>query len=119
MLDKVKAHIGRHKVAYSFGTVVVVAGVSYYVGTRVGSPKVFSNSIVGINNKLDQRVVQLVDRKGPPSWIVRCVETNEEFVSQGKTAIAHGLRESDLRAHLNGMLDSVNGKHYVRLGLAA
>ena len=74
MLDRVKAHVGRHKVAYSMGTVVVVAGVAYYVGTLAGSSRTLSPSISGvisINNKLDQTVIKLVDRPGPPSWVIR------------------------------------------------
>ena len=124
MLDKVKEHVGRHKVAYSLGTIVVIAGVSYWVGVRTGSSFTLSElsnkgTVVGINNKMNQTVVQLVDRSGPPSWVIRCIETGEETLSQHEMASLHGLRVSDLRAHLNGYLDSVNDKHYVRLGLAA
>lgn len=119
MFDKVKAHVKRHKIVYSIGTVVVIAGVSYYIGTRVGATRILSPSIVGNHNKLDQRVITIVNRKGPPSWIVYCVETGEEFDSQRLMALAHKIRERDLRAHLNGLLENVNGKHYVRKGLAA
>ena len=124
-LDTVKTHVRKHKRAYSIGTVVVIAGVAYYIGTRTGPPRVALNvlsnkgSIFGINNKLDQRVITLVDRPGPPSWIIGKVGTNEEWSSQGLTAAANQIRESDLRAHLNGLLDNVNGERYYRKGLAA
>ena len=121
MLDKIKAHIGQHKVIYSVGTIVVIAGVSYYIGVRVGSPRILSptSSIFGINNKLDQRVTTLVDRSGPPSWKTFCYETGEEFNSQRAMARAHDILEQDLSMHLNGLLNNVNGKHYGRSGLAA
>jgi hypothetical protein len=117
--DKVKEHVGRHKVAYSVGTVVVIAGVAYYFGVRNGSSKVVSNSIIGNNNKLDQSVTHLVERSGPPSWVIGKIGTDEDWLSQGKAALAEGIRESDLRAQLNGKLDNVNGERYFRKGLAA
>ena len=119
--DKVKEHVGRHKVAYTAGAMVVVSGASFYVGARVGSPIAFTQkgTIVGINNKLYQTVVVLVNRQGPPSWMIRCVETGEEFLSQRSAAFTHNLTERELSRHLNGMLESVGGKHYIRTGLAA
>lgn len=118
-LEKIKAHVGRHKVAYTAGTVVVIAGVSFYIGTRVGCSNTLSPSIFGINNKLNQQVITLVDRKGPPSWVIGKVGTDLEWNSMEATAIAEGLRLRELRAHLNGLLDNVNGARYFRKGLAA
>ena len=120
--DKVKAHVGRHKVAYTAGTVVVVAGVSFYIGVRLGSARISldnSATLVGINSKLNHTVNVLVERPGPPSWMIRCIETGEEFLSQRSAAFAHGISPVDLSSHLNGYLENVNGKHYVRTGLAA
>lgn len=119
MLGEVKAHVGRHKVVYSVGAVVVIAGIAYYIGFRVGTPKIVNNSIIGNNNKLDQSVITLVDRRGPPSWVIGKAGTDEDWLSMDATAIAEGLRLRDLRAHLNGRLDSVNGERYFRKGLAA
>ena len=122
MFEEVKAHVGRHKVAYSVGTVVVVAGVAYYIGVRAGSSKTLSPSasiVGGINYKIDQKVITLVDRQGPPSWVIGQVGTDLEWNSQRETAISEGIRESDLRAHLNGLIKHVNGKQYFRKGLAA
>lgn len=31
MLEKVKAHVGQHKMAYSAGAVVVIAGITYAI----------------------------------------------------------------------------------------
>ena len=117
---KISDHVKQHKIAYSIGTIIVISGVAYYVGTRVGPSRTLSPSITfGINSKLDQRVITLVDRSGPPSWKVFCVETGEELNSQRAMARAHGILEQELSMHLNGLLNEVNGKHYVRRGLAA
>ena len=120
-IEKIKAHIGRHKVVYSIGTGVVIAGVGYYIGVRVGSSKALSltASIVGDNNKLDQRVIHLAERSGPPSWEILCRETGEKLNSQRAMAHAHRISEVDLSQHLNGFLDDVKGRHYVRTGLSA
>lgn len=119
MFDKVKMHVGRHKVLYSAGTIFVISGVSYYIGLRSGSTDILSPSVVGINNKLDQSVITLIDRSGPPSWVTYCVETGEEWLSQRSAAIAEGIRMSDLSSHLNFGTELANGKHYGRRGLAA
>lgn len=121
MVDKVKAHICKHKVAYSVGTIVVISGIAYYIGYRSGSTHVFSPnaSIFGINCKLDQKVIAIADRQGPPSWIIGKVGSDLEWQSQRSTAISEGLREADLSAHLNGLLPEVNGARYFRKGLAA
>jgi hypothetical protein len=119
MFDRVKAHVGRHKVVYSVGGVIVVAGIAYYVGTRVGATRILSPSIVGDNNKLNQKIITLVNRQGPPSWKIYCIETGEELNSQRAMALVHKISESDLSQHLNGLHEHVNGKHYVRRGLAA
>lgn len=114
-----KAHVKRHKVAYSVGAVVVVAGVSYYVGTRVGCSRTLSPSIVGINNKLDQSVTILADRSGAPSWRIYWVEANREFNSQRELALFTGLSETHISKLMNGKRKAINGLTLVRRGLAA
>lgn len=121
-VDGIAEHIKKHKTTYMIGiSILVIGGIIYYIGispgsTRVGSP---SASIFGINNKIDQRVTTLVDRPGPPSWIIGKVGTDEAWLSQHAAAFAEGIGERDLRAHLNGFVDNINGERYYRKGLAA
>lgn len=59
------------------------------------------------------------NRKGPPSWVVRCKETGNIFMSQVKAATEMGLSKEHLSTHLNGMRDNVNGYTFERICLAA
>ena len=117
-LDRIKNHVNRHKLAYSVGVVVVIAGVSYYIGTRMNSSRTLSPSILGINNKLDQSVVILADRSGPPSWRIYWVEANKEFNSQRELALLTGLSETHISKLLNGKRNPIDGFTLVRRGLA-
>lgn len=58
-------------------------------------------------------------RQGPPSWVVRCLETGDVFTSQRAAAFAMGLAQDHLSNHLNGIRDNVNGFHFERICMAA
>lgn len=118
-LTRIKAHVKRHQVAYSVGGIVVIAGVSYYVGTRMGSSRTLSPSIFGINNKMNQKVIVEAGRQGPPSWIIYWVEADREFDSQRELARLLGLSETHISKLLNGKRNPVDGLTLVRRGLAA
>ena len=66
-------------------------------------------------------VVTVIDsnRQGPPSWVVRCLETGNIFTSQNAAADAMGLSATNLSQHLNGVQDSVNGFTFERICMAA
>ena len=119
MFEEVKAHVGRHKVVYSAGTVIVIAGVAYCIGVRAGSSHTLCPSIFGINNKLDQTVINLVNRPGPPSWVTYWVEKDLEFMSQEAVSEATGLSTSHISKQLNGKRPPVPGVTLIRRGLAA
>jgi hypothetical protein len=60
-------------------------------------------------------------RSGPPSWIVRHLETGEIYSSQNAAAEAVGISATKLSKHLNGHPDveHVNGNHFERIAMAA
>lgn len=121
-MEEIKAHVKKNKNAYIVGGCgIVFSGVVYYFGARSGSPRVLSPkaSIFGINNKLDQKVIQIVDRSGPPSWITYWIEQDLEFDSQRLVSAATGLSESHISKQLNGKRIPVDGVTLVRKGLAA
>jgi hypothetical protein len=113
-LDKVKAHVRRNKRAYSVGTVVVIAGVAYYLGTRrtitqISVAPVFNNMI---NNT--------VNNGGHMRKIVRCLETNEIWLSVTEAALAQGKNLSLMSQHLNHpeVVPHINELHFVIEALA-
>lgn len=59
------------------------------------------------------------NRKGAPSWVIRCVETGIIFTSQHSAALSMELSESHISAHLNGIRDNVNGYTFERICMAA
>jgi hypothetical protein len=56
--------------------------------------------------------------QGPPSWVIRCVETKSIFTSQLHAAKAMSLDPSSISRHLNGTKEHVNGYHFVRVAMA-
>lgn len=142
MLDRVKAHVGRYKVAYSVGGVIVVAGITgaimrgvalQHIGRGIpvaaerGIPVLADGSVVTNNasfifgqNKVLNNVSYIASRRqGPPSWVVRCLETNQIFTSQNEAAMLMDIPAAELSRHLNGLLDHVYNWHFERICLAA
>jgi len=69
----------------------------------------------------DQSVllIQTFERwTGPPSWMVRCVETGTVFTSQESAARIMKISKSMLSTHLSGKAESVGGYHFVRVAMA-
>ena len=127
-LENAKQHIKDHQTAYILGTSVAVAGITCLIMRGVASQPIDSvihgvagPVIHGTRNKVVMSNVSYIsaNRQGPPSWVVRCLETGKIFTSQHQTALKMELRESDLSRHLNGVLDHVDGYHFERICLAA
>ena len=59
-----------------------------------------------------------VNHPGPASWVVRCLETNQIFMSQNAAAQGMGLSPSEISRHLNGVLDHVRGYTFERICMA-
>jgi hypothetical protein len=59
------------------------------------------------------------NRQGPPSWVVRCKETSDIFMSQKAAAKEMGLSASHLSDHLSGGMDHVRGFTFERICMAA
>ena len=130
MINEVKEHIKKHKVAYScVVTGVGVAGFTCLLMRGVASQHIDRGiSVVadrGISVIADRSVVtnnvSLISsrRQGAPSWVVRCVETGKIFTSQLGAATEMELPASEISKHLNGMLDHVRGYTFERICMAA
>jgi hypothetical protein len=131
-------HVKRHKVAYSFGAGVAIAGItcvimrgvySQHIGRSIGMPAQGSIGVLGVSDVnirplsffSRQNVVTVIEanRQGPPSWVVRCKETLDIFPSQNAAAKEMGLARYHLSDHLNGARDHVNGFTFERICMAA
>ena len=89
-IDKIKTHLKEHKKFYvGLGVGVGIAGITYlivrdYSQTNIKhSTSVLakgSTSIFGKNLTLNNVSYFSANRQGPPSWVVRCLETGEVFI---------------------------------------
>jgi hypothetical protein len=59
------------------------------------------------------------NRQGPPSWVIRCIETDEVFTSQRKASLKLGIPQDELSQQLNGIRDTVRGRTFERICLSA
>ena len=125
--EKTKAHFEKHKTLYCcVGTGVVVAGVTALVcksSITIKTKNLERNIMVKSNIDKSTTITNVttvvnVDRPGPLSWMVECLETGARELSQRAMALADGISEDHLSEHLNGKRDHVNGLHYRRVGLA-
>ena len=76
-------------------------------------------SVLGKNVVMDNVSYISSNRKGSPSWVVRCIETDVIFTSQKAAAKAMELSQAEVSKHLNGMMDNVRGYHFERICMAA
>jgi hypothetical protein len=128
IFEKIKTHVERHKVAYSFGAGILFAGFTAHIMRGVASQPIsvaIGDAAGGAIGVAGKRVVMSnvsfisANRQGSPSWVVRCLETDEVFTSQRKAAIEMGLSQAHLSTHLSHLRDNVKGFHFERICLAA
>lgn len=134
--NKVKKHLRENKKTYiSVGvTAIVVAGITYIIMRHHSKTYSIRHELLEpaqhellelgqkntiINSTLNNVSFISSNRKGPPSWVIRCLETNEIFTSQNEAARIMNLSISDISRHLNGLKDNVNGYHFERICMAA
>lgn len=128
IFDPIRAHVKQHKVAYSVGAGVAIAGITCVIMRGVASQHISRGisvtadrgiSVIGKNVVMKNVSYISSNRMGAPSWVVRCLETGEIFSAQRTAALAMGLPESEVSKHLNGVMDNVRGFHFERICLAA
>ena len=128
--NKIKEHISKHKTVYACTTTgIVVAGITSCIMRGVASKQSIScghavaakRGIAVLGKRVVMNNVSYIsaDRKGPPSWVVRCKETGDIFTSQRAAAIEMNLDYTKLSKHLNGMLEHANGYTFERVCMAA
>jgi hypothetical protein len=119
-LDKAKAIVKKHWKPFAIGA--VSTGVT--IGVIIVTKRVFfPNHLAVLAKKIVIKDSVLffqtyARQQGPPSWVIRCVETGKVFTSQMEAARLMGLDQSTISRHLNGSRAHVNGYHFVRLAIA-
>ena len=127
--EKLKAHWEKYKQTYITVGVSIAVGVMVGVGVYVLTKQKNPNIKVDISGNTDSNPIGVnlgtlnytveANRQGPPSWVVRCLETGEVFSSQRKAAEELGVSDRDISTHLNGMKDNVGGLHFERICMSA
>ena len=133
VVSRVKTHVKKHKEGYITGgvfvalagiTVLIVRNQHQCISSSVTGTAGHSVTVTGHNIEIKDNTLNMVsyissERQGPPSWVVRCVETDQVYTSQRNAAIAMEIAESNISKHLNGLQESAEGYHFVRLCMAA
>lgn len=128
-IETIKTHFHDHKQTYIIGvscfsfaaiTVLYMRSItSQHIsrGTSVTAKR--GISVLGKNVVMNNVSYISSNRQGPPSWVIRCLETNKIFTSQNAAAEAMDLPSSEISKHLNGLMDHVRGYTFERICLAA
>ena len=124
MFDRVKQHVREHKEAYVVGLIatgtclimrdIVSQSINRDVIVVAGRDAIVARKKIAMHN------VSFIsaDRQGPPSWVVRCLETGDVFKSQRTAARELNVTPSNLSRHLNGLQDTAQGLHFERIAMA-
>lgn len=134
MIDNIKAHMGRHKIAYSVGVVVVIAGITCVIMRRscTGIPRVPESSVLRVldgpvkgtatsfsllSNRQTNNVINVIRRegRGHPGYPVFDLDTHIQYNTQGLAAKALNAYPSVVSGHLKGKLPDVNGHRLVHV----
>lgn len=127
-MSKFKNHLTKHKWKYILGGTIVVAGITMLITRHRLVPHIeYSSNVFAQDsiNVLGKNVVTnnvsfiSSNRQGSPSWVVRCLETDQVFTSQNSAAKALNISASNLSQHLNGILEHADGLHFERICMAA
>ena len=126
---RIKRHFLENKKFYvGFTAGIGVAGISFLIMRGVASQSIGRDTVVTAERDivvLGKRAVMnnvsyiSSNRQGPPSWVIRCIETGEIFSSQNAAAIEMNLQKGHISQHLNGMRDHVQNYHFERICMAA
>ena len=128
MQKEIKEHFAKYRNVYITAGIVVLAsvvtGLTVYSVSKtdikpvsIGDIHENSNVAVNLGGTLNYTIKS--SRKGPPSWVVRCLETGQLYSSQRQAANTLNLDKNNLSKHLNGLTDSVSGLHFERVCMAA
>lgn len=125
-LDKLKKVVKKNWKPFTVG--VIFTGVTVVV-TRKITLRYFPTNVMRINNggviNINNGVSYFTTyarRQGPPSYVIRCVETGQIFTSQAEACRVLGISQREMSRHLNhhpGFETITGNKTWQRKAIAA
>lgn len=121
-VNKVKQHFKDNGKIYLIGASCAILGA---VATIVVSYSKAEASVDVVNqgifykSPVTNNIITVLERRGHPGNVIRCIETGEVFASQGRTASLLDIDPSALSKHLRGKSPHVNGLTFENLGEAS
>jgi hypothetical protein len=125
----IKKHVKKYKIWYLCGgTAIVSAGFTWIIMRGVASQHIEDGctvlakggcTVLGKSAVTNNVSYISSNRQGPPSWVVRCIDTGNIFASQKSAALEMGIDASNLSKHLNGVFDNADGYRFERICMAA
>lgn len=112
-LDKVKAHVRKHRTAYWAGSLIVVAGVTYIV-TRQMTVRTISVAPV-FNNTINND--GSVNFGGHVTKMVERTSDGHIWKKVTEAAAEEGISNSLMSKHLNGKKAHIYGEQYKIIGV--
>ena len=128
MTDEIKSHFEKYKAVYISGGILTIVGITCLVTKSASGPhvdreisQVAKNGIAVNAKNVVMRNVSVIaaNRQGPPSWVIRCVETGDIFASQGAAADAMNISRTAISQQLNGLREHAQDFHFERICMAA
>ena len=123
MKHEIKKHLQENKRVYLVGAGCLVVGAAGALMLTRSDARVTVDAWKFIEFKwkspTTNNIMQTVmERRGHPGYVVRCLETGKKFASQNQAASEMGLNAGNLCSHLNGKYAHVQGFTFERLGEA-
>jgi hypothetical protein len=132
VFDGISNHVKQHKVAYSLGAGIAIAGLTCLIMRskprpmwggmepmpNAGFANIASHFSSG-NKTINITNVLVREGRGHPGWPVQNLETKRVFFSQKQAADAFGIGEGTLSSHLKGKFSDANGLHFERVNLTS
>lgn len=122
-IEKIKNHLSENKKTYIVGGVCLVIGATSAWILSKGEVSLTNDSWKLIDFKwkspTTNNIMQTVlERRGHPGNVIRCIETGKKFASQNQAAKEMNLNAGSLSSHLNGKYPTVQGFTFECLGEA-
>lgn len=120
-LDSIKKHIKDNKTAYisaGTGAVGVAAGVAMAGGNQKVIVDAFNFTLLKWHSPTTNVVTTVLERRGHPGFIIKCIETGEIFASQNRAAEALGVSATAIARVLKGVNPHASGYTFEKLGEA-
>jgi hypothetical protein len=114
----IKEHIERHQKIYWAGSLIVIAGISFYIGRR-NSITLVKNVVSGQGNTV-MNIQNWIGRRGGLSYMVGCHQNDSMWMTQHGAALSVGTSDTNMSKHLK-YGEPIPGvdETFFRVGIAA